>query len=77
MRSSLVAIVVGLAVGLASGRASAEEPAPPEGPRVRVTSLVGLAVSHGEKWETTSPDRRLLAITPTRGGAAFRLSFAF
>lgn len=40
-------------------------------------ALLGLACSHGEKWETTTPDRLHVAITPTRGGLAVGVSFAF
>ena len=44
---------------------------------VPVGALVGLAISHGEKWEIASPDRLRVAITPTRGGAALRVSVGF
>jgi hypothetical protein len=40
-------------------------------------ALIGLAFSHGEKWEITSPDRLRVVIAPTRAGAAFRVSFEF
>jgi hypothetical protein len=40
-------------------------------------ALVGLAFSYTGKWETTSPDRLRVAIMPTRGGAAVRVSFGF
>ena len=40
-------------------------------------ALLGLAVSHGEKWETTTPDRLRVAITPKRGGVGLTVSFGF
>lgn len=40
-------------------------------------ALLGLAFSHGEKWETTTVDRLSVAIGPVRGGAAISLSFRF
>jgi hypothetical protein len=40
-------------------------------------SLVGLAVSHGEKWQEASPDALRLAIIPRKGGVALRVAFAF
>jgi hypothetical protein len=39
--------------------------------------LAGLALSRGETWERTTPDRLTVAIGPVRRGAAVRLSFAF
>jgi hypothetical protein len=40
-------------------------------------SLVGLAVSHGERWQATSPDALRLVIVPRKGGLTLRLAFAF
>jgi hypothetical protein len=42
-----------------------------------VGALIGLAVSHGERWESTSSDGLHVAIAPTKGGGAVRLSFRF
>jgi hypothetical protein len=42
-----------------------------------VGALIGLALSHGERWESTSSDGLRLAIAPMKGGAAVRLSFRF
>jgi hypothetical protein len=40
-------------------------------------SLVGLAVSHGEKWQGTTPENLRLVLVPRRGGIALKLAFEF
>jgi hypothetical protein len=41
-------------------------------------ALIGLACSHGEKWETTSLDGLHVALAPPRGGgAALRVTLRF
>jgi hypothetical protein len=42
-----------------------------------VGALIGLAFSHGERWESTSSDGLRVAIAPMKGGGAVRLSFRF
>jgi hypothetical protein len=40
-------------------------------------AALGFALSHGERWESTTPDRLRVVIAPTKGGGAIRVSFRF
>ena len=86
----LAGVALGAAIGIAGGD---ECSGPPSGYIVcfskvdmgvlgafaglSVGVLAGLALSHGETWERTTPDRLTVAIGPVPRGAAVRLSFAF
>jgi hypothetical protein len=40
-------------------------------------AALGFALSHGERWESTNPDRLRLVIAPRKGGGMVRVSFRF
>jgi hypothetical protein len=42
-----------------------------------IGSAVGLVVSHGEKWQATTPESLRLVLFPRRGGIALKLAFEF